>query len=57
VVLGRAEQVADAAEAASLFRHLPEPWAPGSRPVLVRIVPALVTGRRFVKEQAAIVRR
>jgi uncharacterized protein len=50
VVLGRAEQVEDAAEAASLFRHLPQPWAPGSRPVLVRIVPAQVTGRRFVKE-------
>src|SRR3954452_20793958 len=49
VVLGRAEQVEDPAEIASLFRRMPEPWAPGSRPVLVRVRPAQVTGRRFLK--------
>jgi hypothetical protein len=29
---------------------MPQPWAPGSRPVLVRIHPSEVTGRRFGKE-------
>jgi nitroimidazol reductase NimA-like FMN-containing flavoprotein (pyridoxamine 5'-phosphate oxidase superfamily) len=48
VVLGRAEQVEDKAEIAALFRHAPQPWAPGSRPVLVRIRPSQVTGRRFL---------
>ena len=47
VVLGRAEQVEDPTEVASLFRRMREPWAPGSRPVLVRIVPTEITGRRF----------
>lgn len=50
VVLGSAEQVQDPGELASLFRRLPQPWAPGSRPVLVRIVVSQVTGRRFFKE-------
>jgi nitroimidazol reductase NimA-like FMN-containing flavoprotein (pyridoxamine 5'-phosphate oxidase superfamily) len=50
VVLGRAEQIEDPATIASLFRRMREPWAPGSRPVLVRIVPSQVTGRRFLKE-------
>ena len=49
VVLGRAEQVTDPAEVASLFRRADQPWAPGSRPVLVRISPSQVTGRRFLK--------
>ncbi|MFZ2015292.1 MAG: pyridoxamine 5'-phosphate oxidase family protein [Nocardioides sp.] len=50
VVVGRAEQVEDPAEVAALFRRMPDPWAPGPRPVLVRIVPAQVTGRRFTKQ-------
>ncbi len=50
VVVGRADQVEDPAEVATLFRRMPEPWAPGPRPVLVRIVPAQVTGRRFTKQ-------
>jgi len=50
VVLGRAEQVQDPGELASLFRRLPQPWAPGSRPVLVRILVSQVTGRRFFKQ-------
>jgi len=50
VVLGSAEQVQDPGELASLFRRLPQPWAPGSRPVLVRIAVSRVTGRRFFKE-------
>lgn len=50
VVLGTAEQVQDPGELASLLRRMPQPWAPGSRPVLVRIHPSEVTGRRFGKE-------
>jgi hypothetical protein len=49
VVLGRAEQVEDQAEIAAFFRQVREPWAPGSRPLLVRIVPSQVTGRRFLR--------
>jgi nitroimidazol reductase NimA-like FMN-containing flavoprotein (pyridoxamine 5'-phosphate oxidase superfamily) len=49
VVLGHAEQVQDPHEVASLFGRMGQPWAPGSRPVLVRIVPSQVTGRRFLK--------
>lgn len=50
VVLGRAEQVEDPAEVAQLFRRIGQPWAPGSRPVLVRILPSQVTGRRFLRD-------
>ena len=50
VVVGRAEQVQDPAEIASLFGRMRQPWAPGSRPLLVRIAPAEVTGRRFSKQ-------
>jgi len=50
VVLGRAEQVEDPTEVASLFGRIGEPWAPGSRPVLVRILVSQVTGRRFFKD-------
>jgi nitroimidazol reductase NimA-like FMN-containing flavoprotein (pyridoxamine 5'-phosphate oxidase superfamily) len=49
VVVGNAEQVQDPTEASDLFRRMPQPWAPGGRPVLVRIVPEQVTGRRFSK--------
>jgi uncharacterized protein len=49
VVLGRAEQVQDQAEVAAFFRRVRQPWAPGSRPLLVRIVPSQVTGRRFLR--------
>jgi len=50
VILGRAEQLEDPAQVASLFRRMRQPWARGSRPVLVRIVPSEVTGRRFFRE-------
>ena len=49
VVLGRAEQVQDMDEVAAIFRHVRQPWAPGSRPLLVRIIPSQVTGRRFLR--------
>jgi nitroimidazol reductase NimA-like FMN-containing flavoprotein (pyridoxamine 5'-phosphate oxidase superfamily) len=47
VASGRAEQVHDPAEVESVFRRLDEPWAPGSRPVLVRIDLSEITGRSF----------
>jgi nitroimidazol reductase NimA-like FMN-containing flavoprotein (pyridoxamine 5'-phosphate oxidase superfamily) len=50
VVLGRAEQVENPAEVATLFRRIGQPWAPGSRPVLVRVLPSRVTGRRFLRD-------
>jgi nitroimidazol reductase NimA-like FMN-containing flavoprotein (pyridoxamine 5'-phosphate oxidase superfamily) len=50
VVVGRAEQVDDPAEVAALFRRMADPWAPGPRPVLVRIAPSQVTGRRFTQQ-------
>lgn len=50
VVLGRAEHVEDPADLASLFSRLGQPWAPGSRPLLVRILPNQVTGRRFLRD-------
>jgi nitroimidazol reductase NimA-like FMN-containing flavoprotein (pyridoxamine 5'-phosphate oxidase superfamily) len=50
VVVGTADQVEDPAEVAAVFRRMPDPWAPGPRPVLVRIVPTQVTGRRFSKQ-------
>ena len=50
VARGRAEQVQDPGELASLFQRLPQPWAPGSRPLLVRILVSQVTGRRFLKK-------
>ena len=50
VVLGRAETVEDRTEVAKVFQSGPEPWAPGARPVLVRIVPSEITGRRFSRD-------
>jgi nitroimidazol reductase NimA-like FMN-containing flavoprotein (pyridoxamine 5'-phosphate oxidase superfamily) len=50
VVLGHADQVDDPAEVASLFQRMDEPWAPGTRPVLVRVTPSQVTGRRFSRD-------
>ena len=49
LALGRAEHVEDPAEAAELVRRIGQPWAPGSRPLVARIVPSQVTGRRFLR--------
>jgi nitroimidazol reductase NimA-like FMN-containing flavoprotein (pyridoxamine 5'-phosphate oxidase superfamily) len=49
LVVGRAEHVEDPAEMRDLFGRLGEPWAPGARTLVARIVPAQVTGRRFHK--------
>lgn len=47
LAVGEAQHVEDPAETADLFRRMGEPWAPGSRPLVTRIVPLRVTGRRF----------
>jgi uncharacterized protein len=49
LVRGRAEHVEDPSEMSGLFHRLGEPWAPGSRPLVARVVPSQVTGRRFLK--------
>lgn len=47
LVVGRAVHVEDRAEMEASFPGIEEPWAPGSRPLVARIVPSEVTGRRF----------
>lgn len=47
LVVGRAEHVEDPDEMTDVFRRMGQPWAPGSRPLIARIVPSEVTGRRF----------
>ena len=47
LVVGRPQHVKDPAQLAEVFERLDEPWAPGPRPVVVRISPAQVSGRRF----------
>jgi len=47
LVVGHADHVEDHTEMADIFTHMGQPWAPGSRPLVARIVPSHVTGRRF----------
>lgn len=47
LVVGSAEHVEDHDEMVDVFARMGQPWAPGSRPLLARIVPSTVTGRRF----------
>ena len=49
LVVGDSRHVEDREEMMQLFRRIGEPWAPGSRPLVARIVPVSVTGRRFRK--------
>jgi len=49
LVVGQAQHVEDVAEMQRLFRRMGEPWAPGSRPLVARITPSQVTGRRFLR--------
>jgi len=49
LVVGQSEHVEDRTEIADLFHRMGQPWAPGLRPVVARIVPSRVTGRRFFK--------
>jgi uncharacterized protein len=46
-VVGRCEEVTDAGEVARLDRLGLESWAPGARDHFLRIVPAIVTGRKL----------
>jgi nitroimidazol reductase NimA-like FMN-containing flavoprotein (pyridoxamine 5'-phosphate oxidase superfamily) len=46
LAIGRAEHV-QGEDMIEIFRALREPWAPGSRPLVARIVPDVITGRRF----------
>jgi uncharacterized protein len=46
-VVGRSEEVTDAADTARLDEVGLESWAPGIRDHFIRIVPAIVTGRRL----------
>jgi nitroimidazol reductase NimA-like FMN-containing flavoprotein (pyridoxamine 5'-phosphate oxidase superfamily) len=47
LVVGQAEHVESFDEMEDVFRRMGQPWAPGSRPLVARIVPTQVTGRRF----------
>ena len=47
LVVGHSRHVEDPSRLADVFRRLHEPWAPGPRFVVVRIVPAQISGRRF----------
>jgi nitroimidazol reductase NimA-like FMN-containing flavoprotein (pyridoxamine 5'-phosphate oxidase superfamily) len=49
LVVGRAEHVEETVDMAETFHRLNEPWAPGSRPVVVRITPSQITGRQFTR--------
>ena len=50
LVVGRAEHVEDPSEIADIFARMGQPWAPGLRPLVARIVPSQVSGRRFQHE-------
>jgi nitroimidazol reductase NimA-like FMN-containing flavoprotein (pyridoxamine 5'-phosphate oxidase superfamily) len=47
LVVGQADQLENPKEIRETFVRMGEPWAPGTRPLIVRIVPSRVTGRRF----------
>jgi len=47
LVVGRAEHVEERDEMVAAFSRMGEPWAAGNRPLVARISPSQVTGRRF----------
>lgn len=47
LIQGRADPVTDEAELARLQQLPLRPWAPGERPVHLRIIPRFITGRRI----------
>lgn len=53
VVHGRARTITDPDEAAEALQLPIVPWQQGRKPVVVRVVPDEVTGRRFVVQDAA----
>ncbi len=48
LVRGEAVEVTDASELQRLSEIIPAPWVPGARAHVVRILPAVVTGRRIL---------
>ncbi|MBA2770088.1 MAG: hypothetical protein H0U35_13375 [Sporichthyaceae bacterium] len=46
-VVGQPQHIEDPDEMSAVFDHIPDPWAPGLRPLVVRILASQVTGRRF----------
>ena len=48
VVRGEAVQVTDPAEVARLRKRPLDPWAPGAKTHYVRVLPAVLTGRRIL---------
>lgn len=49
LVVGRAQHVEESSDMATTFHRLNEPWAPGPRPVVVRIAASQITGRQFAR--------
>jgi nitroimidazol reductase NimA-like FMN-containing flavoprotein (pyridoxamine 5'-phosphate oxidase superfamily) len=49
---GRAHEVTEAEDVASLGRLHLEPWAPGAKARFIRIVPESISGRRIVRQPA-----
>jgi nitroimidazol reductase NimA-like FMN-containing flavoprotein (pyridoxamine 5'-phosphate oxidase superfamily) len=49
LVVGRAEHVEDPVDVSDVYRRMGVPWAPGPRPLVARILPTKVTGRRFTR--------
>jgi uncharacterized protein len=52
-VVGRSEEVTDAVDIARLGEVGLELWAPGTRDRFIRVVPAIVTGRRLRRAREA----
>lgn len=52
LIRGEATEVTGPQELARLRRLIPDPWAPGAKPRYVRILPAMLTGRRIAASGA-----
>jgi uncharacterized protein len=48
LIRGETVEVTDASELRRLSEIIPAPWAPGTKAHVVRVLPAVVTGRRIV---------
>lgn len=48
LIRGETVEVTDASELRRLSEIIPAPWAPGAKAHVVRVLPAVVTGRRIV---------
>jgi uncharacterized protein len=54
VIRGEATEVTDPAEVARLMGLPLQPWAPGARDHYVRVLPAMLTGRRILPRDHAL---